>query len=232
VFFYGFEGVLGTAWAEAARNGKRRPNPPLIEPDGRHDGKPESAHQYQPISVIARPNISFPRANSSSSADRTRFLGSPPMSSRAKRRHPAALTRSGVERNTSRATLRTLLRVTALPAVRPRATISCPFLGGRGNRKSVKAPRDTLMPDRRICALGEVSLLLKSQPNQTVRRWRPLARRRLITFWPSAVLMRFRNPWQVFRLLLFGWYVRFTVRAPCGLAKRAFYVSWSSLSST
>lgn len=28
----------------------------------------------------------------------------------------------------------------------------------------------------------------------TVKRWRPFARRRLITFWPSAVLMRLRKP--------------------------------------
>jgi hypothetical protein len=205
MFFYGFESVLGAAWAEAARGGKRRPNPPLIEPDGRHDGKPESAHKPQPIPVIARPNISFPRAKSSSSVDLTRFLGSPPTSSLAKRRQPAVLTRSGVEPNTSRAILRTLLRVTALPAVRPKATINRPLFSELGSRKSVKAPRDTLRPDRRICALGEVSLLLKLRSDQTVRRWRPLARRRLMTFRPSAVLMRFRNPWLVLRLLLFGW---------------------------
>ena len=202
MFFYGFKSVLGTAWAEAARGGKRRPNPPLIEPDGRHDGKPDPTHQSQLAPVTARPNISFPRAKSSSSVDRTRFLGSHPTSPLAKRRQPAVLTRSGVEPNTSRAILRTLLRVTAPPAVRPRATMSRPLFSGLGNRKSVKEPRDTLIPDRRICALGEFSFLLKLRPDQTVRRWRPFARRRLITFWPSAVLMRFRNPWQVFRLLL------------------------------
>jgi hypothetical protein len=87
------------------------------------------------------------------------------------------------------------------------------------------------MPDRRIFALGEVALLLKWLPNHTVRRWRPLARRRLITFWPSAVLMRFRKPWHVFRLLRFGWYVRFMVAAPCGLAKRVFYVPSDPMSS-
>ena len=232
VFFYGFKSVLGTAWAEAARGGKRRTNPPLIEPNGRHDGKPGSAHQSQFVPVTARPNISFPRAKSSSSVDRTRFLGSHPTSPLAKRRQPAVLTRSGVEPNTSRAILRTLLRVTAPPAVRPRATMSRPLFSGLGNRKSVREPRDTLIPDRRICALGEFSFLLKLRSDQTVRRWRPFARRLLITFWPSAVLMRFRNPWQVFRLLLFGWYVRFMVLAPCGLAKRAFYVSCDSLSST
>jgi hypothetical protein len=161
MFFYGFESVLGAAWAEAARGGKRRPNPPLIEPNGRHDGKPESAHQSQFVSVTARPNISFPREKSSSSVDRTRFLGSHPTSPLAKRRQPATLTRSGVDPNTSRAILRTLLRVTAPPAVRPRATMSRPLFSGLGNRKSVKEPRDTLIPDRRICALGEVALLLK-----------------------------------------------------------------------
>ena len=45
--------------------------------------------------------------------------------------------------------------------------------------------------------------------NQTVRRCRPFALRRLNTFWPSGVLMRLRKPWQAFLLLRFGWYVRF-----------------------
>jgi hypothetical protein len=34
---------------------------------------------------------------------------------------------------------------------------------------------------------------------------RPLARRRLRTARPAAVLIRFRNPWVVFRLRLWGW---------------------------
>jgi hypothetical protein len=46
--------------------------------------------------------------------------------------------------------------------------------------------------------------------SQTVRRLRPLARRRFSTARPAFVDMRTRNPCVFFRLRLFGWYVRFT----------------------
>jgi len=44
----------------------------------------------------------------------------------------------------------------------------------------------------------------------TPRRLRPLARRRPITRRPPRVFMRARKPWVRFRLILCGWYVRFT----------------------
>jgi hypothetical protein len=44
----------------------------------------------------------------------------------------------------------------------------------------------------------------------TERRLRPRARRRRRTARPPRVFMRARNPWVRFRLLLCGWYVRFT----------------------
>jgi hypothetical protein len=44
----------------------------------------------------------------------------------------------------------------------------------------------------------------------TARRFRPLARRRFKTARPARVFIRLRNPWVRFRLLLCGWYVRFT----------------------
>jgi len=43
----------------------------------------------------------------------------------------------------------------------------------------------------------------------TVRRLRPLARRRLRTRRPFLVAMRARNPWVRLRFTLLGWYVRF-----------------------
>jgi hypothetical protein len=40
---------------------------------------------------------------------------------------------------------------------------------------------------------------------ETVRRFRPFARRRLITARPPGVAMRSRNPCVLFRRLLLGW---------------------------
>lgn len=48
----------------------------------------------------------------------------------------------------------------------------------------------------------------------TARRLRPLARRRLSTARPDRVCIRARNPWVCFRLLLWGWYVRFKTHTP------------------
>ena len=45
----------------------------------------------------------------------------------------------------------------------------------------------------------------------TVRRLRPLARRRASTRRPPLVDMRARKPWVFARLRLLGWYVRFMV---------------------
>lgn len=59
-----------------------------------------------------------------------------------------------------------------------------------------------------------VSLLRRLTTGQTVRRFRPLRRRRLITALPARVLMRTRKPWVFFRLRLFGWYVLFTSTYP------------------
>ena len=48
----------------------------------------------------------------------------------------------------------------------------------------------------------------------TETRLRPLARRRLNTARPDRVRIRVRNPWVRLRLLLWGWYVRFTTHTP------------------
>lgn len=49
--------------------------------------------------------------------------------------------------------------------------------------------------------------------HQRARRLRPFARRFLITFLPPGVLMRTRNPWVLFRLLLLGRNVGFIVQS-------------------
>ena len=51
---------------------------------------------------------------------------------------------------------------------------------------------------------------------QTVRRFRPLARRRRSTFRPLAVLIRFRNPCVLRRRRLCGWNVLFIFAHPPG----------------
>ena len=45
-------------------------------------------------------------------------------------------------------------------------------------------------------------------------RLRPFALRRRRTARPDRVRIRARNPWVRFLLLLWGWYVRFTVLTP------------------
>ena len=47
----------------------------------------------------------------------------------------------------------------------------------------------------------------------TTSRLRPFARRRLRTLRPALVALRLRNPCSLFRLILLGWYVRFTATA-------------------
>jgi hypothetical protein len=57
----------------------------------------------------------------------------------------------------------------------------------------------------------EVSGTRKSysrNPGFTETRFRPLARRREITFWPPWVFMRVRNPCFLLRLRRLGWNVR------------------------
>lgn len=57
--------------------------------------------------------------------------------------------------------------------------------------------------------------------DETVRRLRPLARRRLRTSRPFFVLMRTRNPCVRLRRRRFGWNVRFMMSDSCGLQIRA-----------
>lgn len=46
---------------------------------------------------------------------------------------------------------------------------------------------------------------------QAVSRWRPLARRRLISWRPLLVAMRERKPWLRFRFNTLGWNVLFMI---------------------
>jgi len=48
------------------------------------------------------------------------------------------------------------------------------------------------------------AMRLRNSPPQTDRRFRPLARRRLITARPARVLIRSKNPWVRFRRKLLG----------------------------
>ena len=54
----------------------------------------------------------------------------------------------------------------------------------------------------------------------TTRRLRPLARRRLITWRPWCVFIRFRKPWVRFRRMLDGWYVRLLTSASFRLGEK------------
>ena len=58
-------------------------------------------------------------------------------------------------------------------------------------------------------------------PDQAERRFRPRARRARSTARPPLVRIRRRKPWVLARLRLFGWYVRFTGRAPSRRSRAA-----------
>ncbi len=75
----------------------------------------------------------------------------------------------------------------------------------------------TTAPDA-VCPAEPLGLLWRcrsadhvrpGQEDETVRRLRPLARRRLSTSRPFFVLIRTRNPWVRLRLRRLGWNVRF-----------------------
>jgi hypothetical protein len=68
--------------------------------------------------------------------------------------------------------------------------------------------------ERAVTMLGNAAWT--GYDEETVRRFRPLARRRLITCRPFFVLMRTRNPWVRARRWRFGWKVRFMASfGPC-----------------
>jgi hypothetical protein len=54
----------------------------------------------------------------------------------------------------------------------------------------------------------------------TVRRLRPLARRRLRTFLPALFFIRFRKPCLRFALILLGWKVLFMTQLPPNFASK------------
>jgi hypothetical protein len=80
---------------------------------------------------------------------------SAPTSSRAETTTSIAglLLRSAL--NTSRAILRTRLRVTAPPAFRPSAAISLPSIRTLGATQTTQGPLDTRTPVRRILSAGD-----------------------------------------------------------------------------
>jgi len=105
------------------------------------------------------------------------------------------------------------------PAIRGRRLPAYPLRAERNNREPDTGwqpigPIDThgRSPETATGGSGdEPSAMIRSaRPSQTVRRLRPLARRRFSTARPAFVDMRTRNPCVFLRLRLFGWYVRFT----------------------
>ena len=202
--------ILRTTRSEATRGGKCRPDPVLIRSDHPYCGRPSTPipcwlRRYRPQPNSLRFNPARPRIKRLPRISRMRFLGSRLTSPRANR-STCAPAHAGFRAYTSRATRRTLARLTAVPALRPSATINLPACMGLCDTKSVSWPAATRTPARRICAVGELALLRNAPTPErhTVSRCRPLARLRLITFRPSAVLIRLRNPWDVRRLLRFG----------------------------
>src|SRR5690606_40792865 len=77
--------------------------------------------------------------------------------------------------------------------------------GGVEDRLELSGGQQTLFPT-------EVSTHHPFRMSQTVRRLRPLARRRDRTWRPFLVAMRARKPWVRARLRVLGWKVRFMVR--------------------
>lgn len=78
--------------------------------------------------------------------------------------------------------------------------------------QKLQAPPDTLLPRK---SLDLIRLIHGSNPYpargypDTVRRWRPFARRLLITRRPPGVLILVRKPWAFLRWRRLGWKVRF-----------------------
>ena len=105
------------------------------------------------------------------------------------------------------------------PAIRGRRLRADPLRAERNNREPDTGWQPTgpigthgRSPETATSGSGdEPSATIRAGwTSQTVRRLRPLARRRLSTARPALVAMRTRNPCVFFRLRLFGWYVRFT----------------------
>ncbi len=82
------------------------------------------------------------------------------MSSRAKRSRSSANFSSCSGLNTSRASLRTKLRVTDPPALRPSATMSRPSGFSLGPTYAIQEPIDTRWPERRMVFAGEFGRVL------------------------------------------------------------------------
>ena len=67
--------------------------------------------------------------------------------------------------NTSRAILRTRLRVTAPPALRPSAVIRLPSRLSPGATHTTQGPLDTRTPVRRILSTGDLVVFLTGSPD-------------------------------------------------------------------
>jgi len=74
----------------------------------------------------------------------------------------------------------------------------------------LRATPDTLVPGKTFGhAGGSLATRSPAYSSETVRRFRPLARRRARTMRPFLVDIRTRKPWVFARRRVLGWYVRF-----------------------
>jgi hypothetical protein len=70
-------------------------------------------------------------------------------------------------------------------------------------------------PDVSTMKVGGTEKRYSRKPGFTETRFRPLARRREITFLPPWVFMRVRKPCFLLRLRRFGWNVRLGMKDSC-----------------
>jgi hypothetical protein len=75
-------------------------------------------------------------------------------------------------------------------------------------------PEPPGLPELQRRHVGHRPISAARQDDETLRRFRPLARRRLRTCRPFLVLIRTRNPWVFARRRRFGWNVRFMISGP------------------
>ena len=99
---------------------------------------------------------------------------------------------------------------------------NCALSGGIAESGRVPNAESAKMPsccNRQLSvSTVEVSGTGKSysrNPGFTETRFRPLARRRDITFWPPWVFMRVRKPCFLLRLRRLGWNVRLGMKNSC-----------------
>lgn len=145
---HGPHGVVRAGRVKTAGRWEGWPNPPLISPDEGDNGAAGSTHErLDPL--CWRAMVSDRRIMSSLSLARTCRRGCLLRSLLARSSMSTPAARPNLSTKTSRAMRRTRLRVVALPAVLPSATISRPPPSGAVSPHAVHGPALTRMPRRR-----------------------------------------------------------------------------------